>query len=126
MDSSSAMSRRWIFAIVLLTGVAGSSVVGSAEASPDATMAAPEFQREFESHLIAQRLSALGLGPSDVQARLDGLTDEQIHQLARNVDARASAGGGLLALIGVGAVIALVLAAHRARRPAHGFGRGSD
>ncbi|HZS12198.1 MAG TPA: PA2779 family protein [Nitrospirales bacterium] len=112
------MIRRVVIALVLLSGATG------AQASPDLTMSAPEFQRELESRLIAQRLSGLGLGPSDVQARLDGLTDEQIHQLARNVDATASAGGGMLALIGLGAILTLVMLARRANRPAHGFSRG--
>ena len=119
-----AMSRRWIIAILLVMGAAGPPSGGYAQAPYNRTTAEPEFQREVESQLITQRLSALGLGPSDVQARLDGLTDEQIHQLARNLDATASAGGSLLALIGLVAVLALVLVAHRASRPAHGFGRG--
>ena len=65
-----------------------------------------DFQFELESKRIARRLANLGLSPADVQARLDSLTDEQVHQVARKLEGVVSREAFILlvALLGVAAV----------------------
>lgn len=108
---------RAVFVIVWLVAVALPAAVPAAPA-PGVRMSEPilvlsggtEIQREFEARFIAQRWNALGLSSSDVQARLDGLSDEEVHQLAGNLRGTATAVTafplfiGLMAIIGLAAV----------------------
>ena len=48
----------------------------------------------LESSMIKQRLLDFGLTPEEASARIASLSDEQLHQLAANLDA-AQAGGSL-------------------------------
>ncbi len=68
-----------------------------------------ELQRHLESKMFAQRLADLGLSPGDVQARLQGLSDEQLHQVAQQLDGVQTGGELILILAIIGAVV-LVLA----------------
>jgi hypothetical protein len=68
-----------------------------------------QIQSKLESKLVAQRLSDLGLTPEEVQARMQTLNDDQIHQVAQNLDGVQMGGDLLLILAIVGAVV-LVLA----------------
>jgi hypothetical protein len=67
------------------------------------------IQSQLESKLVSQRLSDLGLTSEEVQLRMQSLTDEQIHQVAQNLDGVQMGGDLLLILIIVGVVV-LVLA----------------
>jgi hypothetical protein len=75
-----------------------------------------DFQFELESKRIARRLANLGLSPADVQARLDSLTDEQVHQVARKLEGVVGREAFILlvALLGITAVALgfLALARH--------------
>jgi hypothetical protein len=52
-------------------------------------------QATLESSVIKQRLLDFGLTPEETAARLNKLSDEQVHQLAVNMDA-VQAGGSVL------------------------------
>ena len=54
-----------------------------------------KVQATLESSVISQRLLDFGLTPEETTARLNTLSDEQIHQLAANLDA-VQAGGDVL------------------------------
>jgi hypothetical protein len=62
-----------------------------------------KVQATLESLVIKQRLLDFGLTPDETVRRLNSLSDQQIHQLAANVDA-VQAGGSV-----VGDVIVLLL-----------------
>ena len=70
---------------------------------------APAVQRALESRLLSQRLIDLGLSPAEVQAKVSSLTNEQLHQVAQQLDSVQTGGELILILAIVGAVV-LVLA----------------
>jgi hypothetical protein len=64
-----------------------------------------QIQKKLESKLVAQRLSDVGLTPLEVQERLASLTDEQLHQVAQNLDGLQPGGALILILAIIGAVV---------------------
>lgn len=64
-----------------------------------------QIQTQLESKLVAQRLSDVGLTPPEVQERLASLTDEQLHQVAQNLDGMQPGGALILILAIIGAVV---------------------
>jgi hypothetical protein len=64
-----------------------------------------QIQTQLESKLVAQRLSDVGLTPPEVQERLASLTDEQLHQVAQNLDGMQPGGALIWILIIIGAVV---------------------
>ncbi len=53
-----------------------------------------KIQAVLESKVIRQKLMDLGLSPEEAMARINKLSDEQVHQFASRIDA-VQAGGGL-------------------------------
>lgn len=68
-------------------------LVPAASAARAADSAA--IRTTLESSLIRQRLLDYGLTPEETAKRLNSLSDEQVHQLAANLDA-VQAGGDVL------------------------------
>jgi len=64
-----------------------------------------KIQKVLEIKMISERLEQLGLTSDEVQARLDQLNDDQIHQFALELDELKVGGDGL------GVVIALLVIA---------------
>lgn len=64
-----------------------------------------KIQKVLEMKMISERLEQLGLTSNEVQARLDQLNDDQIHQFALKLDELKVGGDGL------GVVIALLVIA---------------
>ena len=64
------------------------------------------IQRVLESKVVQQRLEDFGLTPDEVTARLTRLSDDQVHQMATQVDALLPGGDA-----GLGIVIALLVIA---------------
>ena len=67
-------------------------------------------QATLESSMIKQRLLDFGLTPEETAARLNKLSDEQIHQLAANMDA-VQAGGDVLGDVIIILLIVLIVIA---------------
>jgi len=65
------------------------------------------IQRVLENKLVQQRLEDLGLTPEEVNAKLSGLSDAQLHQMASQLDALMP--GGELGLIIALLVIAILV-----------------
>lgn len=78
-----------------LTGASASTRVADIE----------HIQAQLESKLVAQRLSDIGLTPSEVQDRLASLNDDQLHQVAQNLDGLQPGGELILILAIIGAVV---------------------
>jgi hypothetical protein len=71
-----------------------------------------QIQRHLEAKLVSERLAELGLSSEEVTARLSTLTDEQVHQFARNLDGLQVGGidpAVTFILIFVGAVLLAIL-----------------
>jgi len=77
-----------------------------------------QVQAVLESSVIRQRLTDYGLSSEETLARINALSDEQVHQLAANLDA-VQAGGDVLGdvivilLIVVLVIVILELTGHR-------------
>lgn len=70
------------------------------------------IQRTLESSVVKQRLLDLGLSSEDTMAQVSRLSDEQIHQLAENLDsvqAGADDGVGVLIFLVLVAIIVVVI-----------------
>jgi hypothetical protein len=83
----------------------------------DAALAAPvntrvadieQIQSQLESKLVAQRLSDVGLTPSEVRDRIANLNDDQLHQVAQNLDGLQPGGEFILILAIIGAVVVIL------------------
>jgi hypothetical protein len=65
-----------------------------------------KVQSVLEAKVVRQRLTDYGLSPDEINARLNQLSDAQLHQLASQIDAMIPAGDA-----GFGIVIALLVIA---------------
>lgn len=108
-----------IWTLVVMTLLIGwyPSEVRAMLAPPVSTMPEPalgsnraadlqKIQRVLESKVVQQRLEDFGLTPDEVTARLTRLSDDQLHQMATQVDALIPGGDA-----GLGIVIALLVIA---------------
>ena len=68
-----------------------------------------QIQAQLENKLIQERLGALGLSSEEVQARVQDLSDDQIHELAQNLDGLQMGGDALIAILIIVGVVVLVL-----------------
>lgn len=67
------------------------------------------IQRVLESKVVAQRLTDMGLSVEEVQASMDKLSPEDLHQIAANMDGVQAGGGVVGAVIVVMVLVVLVL-----------------
>ncbi len=58
-----------------------------------------KIQAVLESKVIRQKLMDLGLSPEEAMARINKLSDEQVHQFASRIDSLQAGGIGSSALI---------------------------
>jgi len=65
-------------------------------------------QRVLENKLVQQRLADLGLTPEEVTAKLDRLSDAQLHQMAAQLDALMP-GGQMSLLLTLLLVLVIIL-----------------
>lgn len=64
-----------------------------------------KIQKLIEAKVIKERLEKLGFTETEIQSRLDRLSDQELHQLALQVDQLKTGGDGL------GVIIALLVIA---------------
>jgi hypothetical protein len=84
------------------------SVQSSSDISRQEAMAT--VQRVLEQKAVKERLKDLGYADDEIKARLDQLSDTELHSLATQLDALAPAGDGFeVAVIILLVVIAVVL-----------------
>ena len=109
-----------VLALIALSSFAGPAEAMFLPASAGAS-AAPLFDRQadlaavqkaLESKTVQQRLRDYGLTPEETLEKLNGLSDEQLHQLASNSDALQAGGdaaGTLVALMIIGLFVILII-----------------
>jgi hypothetical protein len=68
-----------------------------------------KIQAALESKVIQQKLSDYGLTSEEAMARINKLSDEQIHQFAKNTEALQAGGDGVEAVIGLVILAILVV-----------------
>ncbi len=76
------------------------------------------IQKTLETAMIKQRLADYGLSPEDAMARINGLSDTQIHEFAVNMNSLQAGADGVdalifLLLVAVIVVLVLELTGHR-------------
>src|SRR5512137_1167998 len=107
---------------LVLALVAISSIAGPAEAmllpmapdtagasSPDRTTDLAKVQKTLESKELRQKLMDYGLTPEETEARINSLSDEQLHRLVANLDAVQAGGDALSTLLFIVVVALLVV-----------------
>jgi len=110
-----------IAALLVISTLAGPAEAMHLPASPDAPQAgqgAPspdraadiaKVQKALETKELQQRLLDYGLTPDETAARIDKLSDEQLHQLASNLDSVQTGGDSVLGVLFALAIIALLV-----------------
>ena len=95
------------------------TAAGEPDTALNRTADLQRVQRVLEAKVVQQRLADYGLSPDEINARLNQLSDAQLHQLATQIDAMIPAGdAGLgivvaLLVIAILAVILIYLLGHR-------------
>jgi hypothetical protein len=80
----------------------------SAEQDREAEMG--KIQRALETEIVKEKLKAYGITPDEINQKLQGLTDDQIHMLAQaSEDILAGADDGLGVLIAILLIILIVI-----------------
>ncbi|MCX5786947.1 MAG: PA2779 family protein [Elusimicrobia bacterium] len=69
-------------------------------------------QTALESKVVRERLKTLGLTDKEIESRLTRLSDQQVHQLAKDVDTLGPGGGVVGVLIIVIVVLAILYLIH--------------
>jgi hypothetical protein len=82
---------------------------GSPAVSTGRTADLARIQVTLESKVVQQKLMDYGLTPEETMARINNLSDEQIHQLATNTDALQAGGDGVGMLVGLIVLAILVV-----------------
>ncbi len=91
-----------VVALIAVFFIAGTSEAMFVPAAPQ-TQPAPlsdraadlvKIQKALESKVLQQRLMDYGLTPAEALAKINGLPDAQVHQLAARIDALQSGGAG--------------------------------
>ncbi len=108
-------------AVLLLSSLAGPAEAMLLPARPDGAQAAPAtgraadlavVQKTLESRVLQQRLEDYGLTPEEAAERINALSDEQLHQLAANIEALQAGGsvvGTLVTLALIAGVVVLII-----------------
>ena len=68
-----------------------------------------KIQKVIEIKMIRERLNALGFSREEIQTRLTRLSDEQVHQLALNLDELKVGGDEAVAVLIVLVIVAIAL-----------------
>ena len=90
-------------------GFSPSEVIGL---SPERSSDLMKVQKFLEMKMVRERLKEYGFAQQEIQARLDQLSDQQIHQVALRVDdlrVAADAGLGVIIFLLVVAIVVVVI-----------------
>jgi len=92
---------------MLLPAPSDAPHAGQSALSSDRAADIAKIQKVLETKELQQRLQDYGLTPEETAARIDKLSDEQLHRLASNLDS-VQAGGDILGFV-LGVVIIALL-----------------
>ena len=103
-----------LYLLCIMTSPAMAGMIGSVSTSQqvmsqevrDAEIG--KIQCVLETQIVKSKLEAYGLTPDEITAKLQGMTDEQIHTLAQASDDVLAGGDGLAVLIAL-LLIALIV-----------------
>jgi len=110
-----------VLALIALSAAAGPAEAMLLPATLDAAQAGPDFdrteelskvQKTLESKELRQKLLDYGLTPEETEARINSLSDDQLHRLAANLDAVQAGGdptGVLVSLVIIALLVVLII-----------------
>lgn len=114
--------KRWMKTLVLplliatfglqttaFAGVVGTEAMLQAEGAPQASDR-EKVQAALSRESVRAQMQAMGVDPATAEQRVAGLSDAEVAHLAENID-DATAGGDVLAVVGVVFVVLLILEA---------------
>lgn len=108
-----------VFVIPLLAlslGVQGSALAGTVGTEAMLAESAPQSEAratvdaELAREEVRSQMAAMGVDPEAVDARLAALSDDEMAELADNIES-APAGGSVIAVVGVVFIVLLILEA---------------
>jgi hypothetical protein len=100
----------WLIAIGAIPDQASAMLITNApsDVALSRTGDLQTIQTSLESKVVSQRLADLGFTPSQVVERLASLNDEQIHEVAQNLDGIQPGGELILILAIIGAIVVVL------------------
>jgi hypothetical protein len=100
-----------VFAMVLITLPAQgwAMFISSAGADTVRKVDTATIQKTLESAVVKQRLMDYGLSPDEAMARVNKLSDEQVHQFAAQLNSLQAGADGVDAVVFVLLVVILVI-----------------
>jgi hypothetical protein len=102
-----------IYLCCFMTSPAVAGMMGTIASDMDAGKVRAEeltrIQRALETEIVKGKLGAYGLTPEEINQRLEGLSDEQVHMLAQASDQILAGGDGGEVLIAVLLIILIVV-----------------
>jgi len=114
---TATLLRRIATLLVLIMGLFSlvprveASFIGSDESADSLTRERDlaTVQRVLEHKMVKERLQALGYNDEEIKARLDRLSDTEIHSFAAQLDSLTVGGDGLGVIIALLVIIILVI-----------------
>ncbi|AXQ29689.1 hypothetical protein D0B54_13830 [Solimonas sp. K1W22B-7] len=102
-----------VFATLVAVGVplpAQAGIVGSEQLlqSERSSVKREQLQQWMARDDVRQQLQSMGVDAQQAAERIDALTDQELQQLALNIDTDP-AGGGVIAVIGIVFIVLLIL-----------------
>jgi len=84
--------------------------VGSYEQGPNRITGREAIDSFLAQELVSEKLSEMGLSKTEIEARLDRLSEEQVHALAVRLERiKAGGAGWVIGLVGVVLLVGIVL-----------------
>lgn len=105
----------YLVAVMFLIGIAprveaGLSPSEVINAGLDRTTDLAKIQQVIETKMVRERLEKLGLTADEIKSRLGRLSDQQIHQLALNLDEiKTGSNGGLEIIVAMLTIMILIV-----------------
>ncbi len=106
-----------VVALIAVSFIAGPSeamfVPAGAQTQPtplfDRAADLAKIQKTLESKVLQQRLRDYGLSPEKALEKINGLSDEKVHQLAANIDALQAGGSCITDLVIIVLLVILII-----------------
>jgi hypothetical protein len=102
-----------IYLCCIMTSPALAGMVGTVASDLDEGKARAEeltrIQRFLETQIVKEKLRAYGLTPDEINQRMEGLSDEQVHMLAQASDRILAGGDAGEAIVAVLLIILIII-----------------
>lgn len=85
------------------------AVQSTASASATRAESMAKLQRVLESKLVSEKLQTVGLTPSEVESRMEKLSDSELHQFASQLDTLYPGGEAFAVIIAILVIVVLVM-----------------